>query len=84
MKNEKQMRTIIDKALNTILKELCKEIIVSVQKQGIDKVWELKMNYSPLYILMTNRFNMNYGVRKVSSKHVKDLIVSLKGIKKYT
>lgn len=78
------MRTIIDKALNTILKELCKEVIISVQKQGIDKVWELKMNYSPLYILMTNRFNMNYGVRKVSSKHVKDLIISLKGIKKYT
>lgn len=42
------------------------------------------MNYSPFYILMTNRFNMNYGVRKVASKHVKDLIVSLKGIRKYT
>lgn len=27
---------------------------------------------------------MNYGVRKVASKHVKDLIVSLKGIRKYT
>lgn len=27
---------------------------------------------------------MNFGVRKLASKHIKDLLVSLKAIKKYT
>lgn len=45
---------------------------------------EIKMGYNPIYILLTNRFNMNFGVKKVASKHIKDLLASLKGIRKYT
>ena len=42
------------------------------------------MGYNPFYLLLTNRFNMNFGVKKVASKHIKDLLFSLKGIRKYT
>lgn len=34
--------------------------------------------------MLINRFNRNYGVKKVASKNIKDLLASLKGIKKYT
>ena len=42
------------------------------------------MSYNPIYLLLTNRFNMNFGVKKLASKHIKDLLVSLKGMRKYT
>jgi hypothetical protein len=34
--------------------------------------------------MLINRFNRNYGVKKVASKNIKDLLISLKGVKKYT
>lgn len=82
-KNEKQMRTVIEKSLASLFKELCKDI-TNAQKVGLNRIQEIKCNYSPLHLLMTNRFNMNFGVKKVASKHIKDLLVCLKGIKRYT
>ena len=69
--------------MNSLFKELCKDIL-NAQKVGLERIEEIKVSYSPLHILMTNRFNMNFGVKKVASKHIKDLLVCLKGIRKYT
>lgn len=58
--------------------------MINAQKQGIERMQELKVGYNTLPIILTNRFNMNFGVKKVASKHVKDVLLCLKGIRKYT
>ena len=53
-------------------------------KKNIEKLHELKGHYNSLSATVAHRFNRNFGVKKVASKHLKNLLLSLKFIHKYT
>ena len=50
----------------------------------MDKLHEVKYNYSSLASIVAHRFNRNFGVKKVANKHLKNLLYSLKYASRYT
>lgn len=75
------MRSVVEKTIPSILKELSKDI-----QQGIkaNRLEELKANFSSLPTIIVSRFNRNFGVRKVAQKHLRDLLLCLKNIQPIT
>lgn len=78
---EKQMVAIIDKTLQVILKDLSKDMNFALKN---NKLTELKATYRDFPTIIFNRFNRNFGVKKVALKHLKDFLLCLKRVQKYT
>ena len=53
-------------------------------KKHTEKLHELKGHYNSLSAIVAHRFNRNFGVKKVASKHLRNLLLSLKFVHKYT
>ena len=75
------MRNVIEKTLVYVLKDLSKDIQLAIK---LNKIPELKSQYSNLPTVIMTRFYRNYGVKAVAQKHLKDFLLCLKNIQKHT